>query len=152
MANSMRDGDEITITDKLLVTGKKPYSLAKFLTTSLVFRKTVGDAQLVEVIAFVKNFGWAPQRFNSRARPYGRESRRWKIIFDAVATEAASKDPKRRTLARMYLVELGGENSSRLVLGGLLADLSAEHYTWVTGVDKRNPVSTTVQSRAEAFV
>ena len=27
LANSMKDGDEITITDKLLVTGKKPYSL-----------------------------------------------------------------------------------------------------------------------------
>ena len=48
------------------------------------------------------------------------------------------------------MVELGGENSSRLVLGGLLADLSAEHYTWVAGGDKRNPDSTTVQSRAQS--
>ena len=47
--------EEITITDKLLVTGKKPYSLAKFLSTSMVFRKTVGDAQLAEEVAFVKN-------------------------------------------------------------------------------------------------
>ena len=50
-ANAMKDDTEITITDQLLVTGKKPYSLAKFLSTSMVFRKTVGDAQLV------KNFG-----------------------------------------------------------------------------------------------
>ena len=47
-ANALTDGDEISITDQLLVTGKKPYSLAKFLTTSQVFRKTVGDQQLAD--------------------------------------------------------------------------------------------------------
>ncbi len=151
-ANSMKDGDEITTTDQLLVTSKKPYSLAKFLSTSMVFRKTVGDAQLADDVAFVKNFGWAPQRFNSRARPYARESRRWKTIFDAVATEAAGDNKARRILSRMYLAELGGENSSRLVLGGLLADLSAEHYTWVATGDAQNPDATTVQSRADAFL
>ena len=52
----------------------------------------------------------------------------------------------------MYLGELGGEHSSPLLLGGLLADLSAEHYTWVATGDKRNPDATTVQSRAEAFL
>jgi hypothetical protein len=151
-ANAMKDDTEITITDQLLVTGKKPYSLAKFLSTSTVFRKIVGDAQLDDEVSFVKNFGWAPQRFNSRARPYARECRRWKVIFDAVATEACGPNPGRRILATMYLVELGGENSSRLVLGGLLADLSAEHYTWVAGADKRNPDATTAHSRADAFL
>ena len=56
-ANSMVDGDEITTADKLLVTAKKPYSLAKFLSTSMVFRKAVGDAQLADEIAFVKMSG-----------------------------------------------------------------------------------------------
>ena len=152
VANSMKDGDEITITDQLLVTSKKPYSLAKFISTSMVFRKTVGDAQLADNIAFVENFGWAPQRFNSRARPYARESRRWKSIFDVVATEAAGSDPQRRTLARMYFGELGGENSWRLLLGGLLADLTAEHYAWVASGDKRYPDPTTAMSRADAFL
>ena len=155
LANAMtavEDDEEIVITDKLLVTGKKPYSLAKFLSTSIVFRKTVGDAQMEDDIAFVKNFGWAPQRYSSRARPYARESRRWNSIFDAVATEAAGSNMQRRILAKMYLGELGGENSSRLLLGGLLADLSAEHYAWVKTGDKGNPDSTTVHSRADAFV
>ena len=75
-ANSMADGDEITVTDKLLVTGKEPYSLAPDLSTSMVFRKQVGDAQLADEVSFVQNFGWGPQRFNSRARPYARDSRR----------------------------------------------------------------------------
>ena len=152
LANSMGDDEEITTTDKLLVTGKKPYSLAKFLSTSMVFQKTFRDAQLVEGIAFEKNFGWAPQRFNSRARPYARESRRWKMIFDAVEKEAAGDNKERRLLARSYLEGLGGENSSRLVLGGLLADLSAEHYTWVATGDKENQDTTTVQARAELFL
>ena len=132
----MKDDTEITITDQLLVTGKKPYSLAKFLSTSMVFRKTVGDAQLEDEVSFVKNFGWAPQRFNSRARPYARECRRWKTIFDAVSAEATGQNRDRAT---MYLVELGGEHSSRLVLAGLLADLSAEHYTWVVEADTAHP-------------
>ena len=89
MANSMKGDPEIVLTDQLLVTGKQPYSLAKFLSTSMIFRKTVGDAQLADEVAFVKNFGWAPQRFNSRARPYARETRRWKTIFDAVAKEGS---------------------------------------------------------------
>ena len=150
--NAMVDDEEITTTDKLLVTGKRPYSLAKFLSTSMAFRKKMGDAQLADEVSFVKNFGWAPQRFNSRARPYARESRRWKSIFDAVAAEAASADRDRRALARMYLQELGGENSSRLVLGGLLADLSAEHYSWVASGDERNPDATRVQERPGAFL
>ena len=52
----------------------------------------------------------------------------------------------------MFLEELGGEHSSRLLLGGLLADFSAEHYTWVATGDKRNPDATTVQMRADAFM
>ena len=73
-------------------------------------------------------------------------------MSDAVAMEAAGEDRERRILARMYLKELGGENSSRLVLGGLLADVSAEHYSWVASGYKGNPDATTVQSRADAFL
>ena len=91
-------------------------------------------------------------RFKSRARPHAREVRRSKSIFDAVATEVAGPDRDRRILARMYLGELGGENSSRLLLGGLLADLSADHYTWVATGDKKNPDATTVLRRAHEFL
>ena len=56
-AHALRTDSEIQLTDELLVSGKKPYSLAKFLSTSMTFRKTVGDAQLADEVAFVKNFG-----------------------------------------------------------------------------------------------
>ena len=38
------------------------------------------------------------------------------------------------------------------MLGGLLADLSAEHYTWVDSGDNHYPDATTAQSRADAFL
>jgi hypothetical protein len=143
---------EITHADSLLVTRKKPPSLAKFLSTSTVFRNTVGLQQHEHDIAFVKNFGWAPQRFNSRARPLARESQRWDMIFKALGEESRGSDPDRRILARGFLEDLGGENSSRLLLGGVLADLCAEHYSWVATGDKSNPDAATVQARAAAFL
>ena len=84
LKSSMKGDAEITTTDSLLVTRKKPASLAKFLSTSTVFRNTVGLQRQVDNIAFAKNFGWAPQRFNSRARPLARESQRCDIIFKAL--------------------------------------------------------------------
>ena len=54
--------------------------------------------------------------------------------------------------ARKNLRELGGDNSLRLVLGGMLADLSAEHYSWVASGGEENPDAATVQARAEAFL
>ena len=148
----MKEDSEITITDQLLVTGKKPPSLAKFLTNSTVFRHKVGVQQLADDIAFVKNFGWAPQRFNSRARPLARESRRWNVIFSALGEESQGSDQDRRILARSFLEGLGGENSSRLLLGALLADLCAEHYSWVATGDKSNPDAASVQARANDFI
>ena len=59
-SNAMVDDDEIRITDQLLVTGKRPYSLAKFLSTSMVFRKKMSDTQLADEVSFVKMFGCPP--------------------------------------------------------------------------------------------
>ena len=154
LQKALDDDPEIKKVDELLVTGKKTASLAKFLSTSDVFRKKFEDAQAAKVeAAWVKNFGWAPQRFQSRARPYARECRRWKAIWSSVASEAASSDSSnRRALATMYLMELGGEFSSRLLLAGLLADLSVEHYNWVAGGDKSNPDGSSVMIRFEGFI
>ena len=151
LASALKHDKEVVEVDRLLVTGKKPYSLAKFVGTSDVFRKKFGDAQVEEGVAFVRNFGWAPQRFQSRARPYARESRRWHAIWSAVAAEADGKDPKRRELAVHLLSSLSGPNSMRLLLGGMLADLSAEHYSWVATGDEANPDASTVMERVDSF-
>ena len=151
LASALKHDTEVIAVDQLLVTGKKPYSLAKFVSTSDVFRKKIGDAQLKDEVAFVRNFGWAPQRFQSRARPYARESRRWHAIWSAVASEAKGKDPKRRDLAVHLMDSLSGRNSIRLLLGGMLADLSAEHYSWVATGDEANPDASTVMERMDSF-
>ena len=153
LKQSLKEDAEITITDSLLVTRQKPPSLAKFLSTSTVFRQTVGLQQQEHNIAFVKNFGWAPQRFNSRARPLARESRRWNIIFKALGEESQGSSSDRRILATGFLQELlGGEKSSRRLLRGLLADLRAEHYSCSATFDKSNSDPATFQSRAAAFL
>ena len=151
LASALKHDTEVIAVDQLLVTGKKPYSLAKFVSTSDVFRKKIGDAQLKDEVAFVRNFGWAPQRFQSRARPYARESRRWHAIWSAVASEAKGKDPKRRELAVHLMDSFSGPNSMRLLLGGMLADLSAEHYSWVATGDTANPDASTVIDRMGRF-
>ena len=45
VVNALKDDPEIELVDKILVTGKKPYSLAKFLSTSEVFRQKFGSAR-----------------------------------------------------------------------------------------------------------
>ena len=69
-----------------------------------------------------------------------------------MALEASGSDPKRKDMAIEFLRELGGQNSGRLLLGGLLADLFAEHYSWVASGDHDSPDATTVQTRAESFL
>ena len=118
LTNSTKEDAEIVTADRLLVTGKKPPSLAKFLSTSMVFRHNVGQQQQEDAIAFVKHFGWAPQRFSSRARPLARESTRWDIVFKALGEESQGPGQTRRIIARGLLEDLGGQNSSRLFLGG----------------------------------
>ena len=152
LASALKHDQEVLEVDRLLVTGKKPYSLAKFVSTSDVFRKKFTDAQVAASVAFVRNFGWAPQRFQSRARPYARETRRWHAIWSAVAAEADGKDAKRRALALHLLSSLSGPNSMRLLLGGMLADLSAEHYSWVATGDKANPDASTVMEPSGCLV
>ena len=96
LASALKHDKEVVEVGRLPIIGTRTYSLAKFVNTSDVFHKKIGDTQVKEGVAFVRNFGWTPQRFQSRARPYARESRRWDPIWSAVAAEADGTDPKRR--------------------------------------------------------
>ena len=93
LRNSRKEDAEIMITEGLLVTRKKPPSLAKFLSTSTVFRNTVGLQQQEHDIAFVKNFGWAPQRFSSRARPLSHG----KVNVGTLSSRRSEKNPRGAT-------------------------------------------------------
>ena len=155
LAHAVTEDPEVRLVDSLLVSGKDPPSLAKFLSTSEVYRRRCADAQLSadDGVSLCENFGWAPQRFASRARPLARVARRWDPIWDSLATEAGSaSNSQRRLYARYYLQELGGVNAPRLLLGGMLTDISVEHYKWVAGGDKNDPDPTTVTERANLFL
>ena len=73
-------------------------------------------------------------------------------MFVSLASEAAGESQERRIRAKTFLTELGAYNSSRLLLGGLLADLMVEHYAWTLTADKANPDTTTVDQRADSFI
>ena len=155
LAHAVAEDPEVRLIDDLLVSGKDPPSLAKFLSGSDVYRRRCADAQLsaADGVALCTNFGWAPQRFASRARPMARVARRWDAIFDSLAKEVASASTaKRRDIAQYFLQELGGVNAPGLLLGGMLTDISVEHYQWVAGGDKNDPDPTTVSDRAKLFL
>jgi len=86
----------------------------------------------------LRHLGWSPQRFDSRSKPLGRIATRLEIIFQTLAHEAdhASSDSQKKW-ARRLLRELG--SYERLMLAGLLADLSSEHRAWVRESDVQDP-------------
>ena len=101
------------------------------MDTSDVMRQNFVHAQQFLGTWVVKDLGFAPQRFNSHARPLGRTSRRWQALFVALGVAVDSANAGRRALAIEFLTKLGGENSWRVLLGGMLADIAAEHHVWV---------------------
>ena len=151
LKHAMAQDEEVKKVDELLVSGKDPQSLAKFVSTSDVFRGTFKQSQVEETVAVLKNFCWAPQRLASRSRPYGRISRRLWAVLKSVAIEADGST-KRAQNARYLLRELGGQHSSRLLLGGMLAELSAEHFKWIAESQAKSPDPSTSSERTKAFL
>ena len=126
---------EIALVDELLVTGKDPPSLAKFISTSDRFAETIKQKQRDDAVAVLSHLGWAPQRFSSRALPYGRLALRLSQALETVSHEAEKGSSKRRAWAHRLLCELSGKNTLRLLLGAMLADLSHEHCNFVHAAD-----------------
>ena len=79
LKNALED-DEIRITEQLLVSSKSPPSVAKFLSTSLRFRQRFKEEQQAACLQVLEHFGWAPQRFTSKARPLGRAALRLTLV------------------------------------------------------------------------
>ena len=77
-------------------------------------------------------------------------SRRFAPVFTAVAAEASSNSA-RREIALHLMKELTGANSHRLILAGMLTDISVEHYRWVSGGDILNPDPSGATERDSVF-
>ena len=151
MRHAMEADQEISMTDSLFVSGKAPYSLAKFLGTSSHFAALFQQEQVADGLAVLKSFGFAPQRFDSRKKPFSRACQRLRQAFSALAKEAEGTDQKRRACALQLLEGLSGENSHRILLGGLLADLHFEFSRWVHSADESDPDPFLVQHGFETL-
>ena len=150
LPHSVEAVPEALLLDKLLVSGRDPPSLAKFISTSDVFCKRYGHAAQQESVSFCKNFGWAMQRCTSRARPLTWTALRFVPVFTAISAEASSNSARREI--DLHLVrELTGANTHRLVLAGMLTDISVEHYRWVSGGDILNPDPSGATERDSVF-
>ena len=85
LEHAVQNHPDVNFIDGLLVSGvesapksrrsQKAMSLAKFLTTSLVFKERASQAQPNSGLALFKNFGWAPQPYVSRREPLSKEVR-----------------------------------------------------------------------------
>lgn len=161
MEHAVQHHEEAQKIDGLLVSGaagaprlahsSRNTSLTKFLSQSLVFQKRCTEAQRAAGMALCKSFGWAPQRYISRAHPMSLAQRRWDPIWDTLEEEALGKTD-RAAIARYFIAELGGENSRRLLFGGMLTDIAVEHYKWVAGGDKGQPDPSTVMAGLDVFL
>ena len=131
--------EEIETTQRLLVTGTAPEpSVANFLANSPRFATRFQEVEKDECLAVLRHLGWSPQRFDSRSKPLGRIATRLGVIFETLAYEADhASSAGQKQWARRLLTELG--SYERLLLAGLLADLSSEHRKWVRESDVQDP-------------
>ena len=66
LKHALKNHEELLETDKLLVSGKKPYSLSKLMSTSSHYASVFQKEQAADAVQVLKHLGWAPQRFDSR--------------------------------------------------------------------------------------
>ncbi|CAE7734988.1 unnamed protein product [Symbiodinium sp. CCMP2592] len=126
---------ECAAVDRLLVSGKNPASLSKLLRTSTRLQSFMKEAERDEGVQILSHFGFAPQRFDSRKVPLGRIAVRLRQVFEILAAEAEGGEKDRKAAAQLILQEMTGENTWRLVLGGMMADLCHEHSKLVHSSD-----------------
>jgi hypothetical protein len=130
---------EIELVQHLFVTGTDPEaSLANFMTNSKRFQELFKEEEQALCLKMLVHLGWSPQRFDSRSKPLGRIATRLEAIFGCLAHEAeGSSSSTRKVWAQKLLMELS--QYSRLVIAGLLADLSSLHREWVRQGDTEDP-------------
>ena len=135
LQNAMQGDSEVSIVQGLVLTDKDPTpSLSRFLQSSERFANKFQDHERDDHVRVLKNFGFAPQRFDSKAKPLGRFCMRLRQQFGALADEAETGSAKRRLQAKRLIDGLA--NYKRLMLVGLLADLAQEHKKWVREGDE----------------
>ena len=152
LKSALMADDEVSLVDRLLVRGKSPPSLSKLLRTSEKMQAMLKEEEVAECLGLLSHFGFAPQRFDSRKVPLGRFAWRLRQSLAVLAAEAESGEEKRRKAAENILEQISGDNTWRLVLAGMLADMTHEYSKFVHAADRSSTDPMTIDLSQAQFL
>ena len=130
--NGCKGDPEVDAVQGIFLTNKKPHpSITNLLRHSKRFRSTFSDEQQEDIFTVLSHLGWAPQRMTSRAKSWSRGALKIDAVFKALAKEA--EFGARKEAAMYNIRELA--SYKRLMIAGMLADLTVEHQSIVRQTD-----------------
>jgi hypothetical protein len=123
--NGCKGDAEVDLVRAVFLTNKKPTpSISRCLQNSSRFRSQFTEEQRDGIETTVSHLGFAPQRFSSQSRPWGRGARKIQDLMSCLAKEVDRDGQyKKACLHNLQTIAPFG----RMVLAGLLGDLTAEH-------------------------
>ena len=135
--NGCKGDPEVDLVRAVFITNKRPIpSIARCLKNSSRFRRGFTDEQRDDVFTTISHMGWAPHRHSSQSRPWTRGSRKVRAVLGSMATEINNNGPEAKPcLHNMRTMAPFG----RMMIAGLLGDLTAEHLVLVPRVFTASP-------------
>jgi hypothetical protein len=123
--NGCKGDTEVDLVRAVFLTNKRPTpSISRCLQNSSRFRSQFTEEQQDGIETTVSHLGFAPQRFSSQSRPWGRGARKIRDLMSCLAKEVDNGGQyKKACLYNLRTIAPFG----RMVLAGLLGDLTAEH-------------------------
>ena len=132
--NGCKGDSEVDLVRGVFLTNKRPMpAISRCLQNSTRFRCQFTDQQRDGIETTMSHLGWSPQRHSSQSRPWGRGSRKICDLMSALAKEVDDKGQfSKACLHNLQTIAPFG----RMVLAGMLGDLTAEHSLLVQRVVK----------------
>lgn len=123
--NGCQGDPEVDLVRSVFLTNKRPTpSISRCLQNSSRFRSQFTEQQRDGIETTVSHLGFAPQRFSSQSRSWGRGSRKIQDLMSCLAREVdRGGQYKKACLHNLRTIAPFG----RMMLAGLLGDLTAEH-------------------------
>ena len=127
--NGCKGDPEVDLVRGVFLTNKRPMpSISRCLQNSTRFRSQFTEQQQDGIETTVSHLGWAPQRHSSQSRPWGRGSRKIHELMSALAKEVdRTGQYSKACLHNLRTMAPFG----RMMLAGMLGDLTAEHLLLV---------------------
>ena len=135
---------EVKLVEEVLLTNKKPHkSVSGLLRDSSAARSSFTEEQEKQAEAVLRNLSWSPQRMSSRHKPYGRASLRpTRAEHGGDVVDKAAALHNLKTLAPFR----------RMVLAGMMADVTWEHRKAVMWSDGRDPDPSHIVDQLDGFL